>query len=171
MDIDEARSRLTVGVDAIDGVVAGLADDEAAFRPRADAPSVLDLLACLAGEEADGFRARVRAALHGAVPSSAERGREPFGGRGAYPTSVREALVRFREERAVSLAWLATLEAPDLKRANGGSGASPCAGDLLASWVAHDLERLDELVRLRLAWWTERAAPYRTGVVRDPVAA
>ncbi|MDF1524568.1 MAG: hypothetical protein P1P87_17335, partial [Trueperaceae bacterium] len=127
--------------------------------------------ACLASEEADGFRARLRGVLQGAAPLSAERGRPPLGGWGARPTSVREALVRFREERAVSLAWLATLEAPDLRRANGASAASPCAGDLLASWVAHDLERMDELVRLRLAWWTVRAAPYRTGVVRDPVAA
>jgi hypothetical protein len=169
MDIDEARSRLTVGIDAIDGVVAGVADDEAAYRPGPGAQCVLDVLGRLAAEEAEGFRARLRGALQGARSPDVARGREPLGG--GRPGSVREALVRFREERAVSLAWLATLEGLDLQRGVGAPGASPCAGDLLASWVAHDLERIDELVRLRLAWWAERAAPYRIGAVRDAVAA
>jgi hypothetical protein len=37
------------------------------------------------------------------------------------------------------------------------------AGGLLASWVAHNLFHLRQLVRIRYAYLERRAAPYRLG--------
>ena len=161
MDLDEARSRLAVGVDAIECFVAGIDDEEAAYRPSQDAWSVLDVLGHLLDEESADFRTRIRATLQdpegpwppldpdSAVTAARRRS-----------VSARTLVERFREERAVSLAWLATLDAPDLDRAHDADARSHRAGDLLAAWVAHDLVHLRQLTGVRLAWWTRRAAPY-----------
>lgn len=171
MDVDEARSRLSLGLDLVASAVAGLDDDEAWFAPRPGAWSVRDVLAHLAHGEANDFRGRLRATLQDpdrawagvdaeAVVLAARRER----------ASVHDALERFRAERAVSLAWLASLDAPDLDRAPAHGPADRRAGDLLAAWVAHDLHRVDQIVRLRLGWWCLHAAPYSVADA-SPVAA
>lgn len=161
MDLDEARNRLAVGVEAIERFVAGIGDEEAGYRPGPGAWSVRDVLAHLVHEEDVDFRGRFRATL--TDPAAPWPSSDPLAvGEGAGPDarSTRALLERFREERAVSLAWLATLDDPDLDRAHDADGRRLRAGDLLAAWVAHDLLRLRQLTGVRLAWWMRRAAPY-----------
>lgn len=161
MDLDEARSRLAVGVEAIECFVAGIGDEEAEYRAGPDAWSVRDVLAHLVHEEAADFRGRFRATLKDSGepwpsidPSAVAEGARHDG------RSTRALVEGFREERAVSLAWLATLDDPDLDRAHDEGGRRLRAGDLLAAWVAHDLVHLRQLTGVRLAWWMRRAAPY-----------
>lgn len=167
MDVHEARSRLATGIEAIECFAAGIDDAEATFRPDPGAWSVRDVLAHLADEEANDFRARMRAVLQDPPPrwpdvdaDAALRTAERSG------ASARALLERFREERAVSLAWLATLDEVDLERAQRVGAQRVRAGDLLAAWVGHDLTHLRQLADLRLAWWAQRAEPY----VLDPLA-
>jgi hypothetical protein len=164
MDLDEARSRLAVGIDAIECFVAGIGDEEATYRPGPEAWSVVDVLGHLLEEEGADFRARMRTTLkdpQGPWPPLDPQAAVAAARRGT--TSARSLVERFREERAVSLAWLATLEAPDLDRAHLADGRGLRAGDVLAAWVAHDLVHLRQLTGVRLAWWTLRAAPYAVG--------
>ncbi|MFN2322010.1 MAG: DinB family protein [Trueperaceae bacterium] len=164
MDLDEARSRLAVGVEAIECFVAGIGDEEAEYREGAGAWSVRDVLAQLLYEESADFRGRFRATLQdpaGPWPpidsfATAEAARQ-----GAR--SARALMDRFCAERAVSLAWLATLDEPDLDRSRYADGRRLRAGDLLAAWVAHDLVRLRQLTGARLAWWARQAAPFDVG--------
>ncbi len=161
MDLDEARSRLAVGVEAIECFVAGIGDEEAEYRPGPGAWSVREVLAHLVHEEGADFRGRFRATL--ADPAAPWPPVDPFAPSEGVRNDTRSAraLVEgFREERAVSLAWLATLDAPDLDRAHDADGRRLRAGDLLAAWVAHDLVHLRQLTAVRLAWWMRRAAPY-----------
>ncbi len=164
MDLDEARSRLAVGVDSIECLVAGIGEEEAEYRPSPDAWSVLDVLGHLLDEESADFRARMRTTLQDperpwppldadAAVVAARRGR----------ASARALVERFSDERAVSLAWLATLDAPELDRAHVANGRRLRAGDVLAAWVAHDLLHLRQLTGVRLAWWALQAAPYEVG--------
>lgn len=164
MDVDEARSRLAVGIDAIECLVVGVGDEEAAYRPNPDAWSVLDVLGHVLYEESVGFRARLRACLQdpdGPWPPFERY--DPVEATHHGARSVRALVERFREERAVSFAWLGTLEAPDLDRACGEGGRRRRAGDLLATWVANDLVQLRRLTGARLAWWARRAAPFDVG--------
>lgn len=159
MDLDEARSRLAVGVEAIECFVAGVGDEEAVYRPGPEAWSVRDLLAHLLHQEGAGFRGRFRATLND--PSGPWPPIDPQVPSGRCDLRSTRALVEgFREERAVSLAWLATLDDPDLDRAHDADGRRLRAGDLLAAWVANDLVHLHRLTGVRLAWWARRAAPY-----------
>jgi hypothetical protein len=164
MDLDEARSRLALGVEAIESFVAGMGDAEAEFRPRPEAWNALDVLGHLLNEEGDDFRARFRATLHdpaGPWPPTEAHGAVETDRHG--PRSARALVERFREERAVSLAWLATLEDPDLDRAHDADGRRLRAGDVLAAWVAHDLVRLRQLTGVRIAWWARSAEPFDVG--------
>ncbi len=161
MDLDEARSRLAVGVEAIECFVAGIGDDEADYRPRPGAWNVLDVLGHLLHEEDADFRTRLRATLKD--PSAPWPALDPHAVDGVVrygATSARALVERFCEERAVSLAWLATLDEPDLDRAHEVDGRRLRAGDLLAAWVAHDVVHLRQLTGVRLAWWARRAAPF-----------
>lgn len=161
MDVHEARSRLATGIEAIECFVAGIGDDEAAFRPDASTWSVLDVLAHLVDEEAHDFRARMRAVLQEPPRPWPEVDPEAAvaAARGAA-LGARALLERFRDERAVSLAWLAGLDGADLERAHRGDARDLRAGDLLAAWVAHDLLHLRQLAAVRLAWWARRAEPF-----------
>lgn len=161
MDLDEARSRMALGLEAIECFVAGIGDDEAEYRPATDSWSVLDVLSHLLHEESDDFRARLRTTFQGAdwpwppldPDAAVEEARRST-------RSARSLVERFREERAVSLAWLATLDAPDLERAHVAEARALRAGDLLAAWVAHDLMHLRQMAGVRLSWWTQRVAPF-----------
>jgi hypothetical protein len=166
MDLDEARSRLALGVDAIGGVVAGIGDEEARYRPGPEAWCVLDGLSDLKTREVDPFRARLRAALTAPgrvwlAPPPRTQGTEPRAG------GPREALAAFREERAVTLAWLASLRAPDLDRTPSRQDDGLLrGGDVLAAWVAHDLLQLRRLVQLRRNWWLHHVWPYDADAAR-----
>lgn len=161
MDLDEARSRLAMGVEAIECFAAGMGDEEARFRPTPGAWSVRDVLAHLLHEEGAGFRTRLRSTLQDPSAPWPPLDAHPVGGAARRDVGSARVLVeRFREERAVSLAWLATLDAPDLDRAHEADGRRLRAGDLLAAWVAHDLVHLRQLARVRLDWWARRAEPY-----------
>ncbi len=166
MDLDEARSRLALGVDAIDGVVAGIGDEEARYRPGPATWSVLDILEDLASREVDPFRARLRVALR-----APQRVRFPPQPRDHVVERLvcgpRVALAAFREERAVTLAWLAGLRAPDLDRVPASPGEERFrAGDVLAAWVAHDLLQLRRLVQVRRSWWLHHVRPYDADAAR-----
>lgn len=70
-------------------------------------------------------------------------------------------LAAFRAERAASVAWLRTLDAPRWDHARATRDDGPLhAGDLLASWVAHDARHLGQLAK-RLHGLAARAgAPF-----------
>jgi hypothetical protein len=60
-----------------------------------------------------------------------------------------EMLDSFLEERSKSLAWLSGLAAPDWQAQYPAPFGAIKAGDMLASWVAHDHLHMRQLVELR----------------------
>jgi hypothetical protein len=76
-------------------------------------------------------------------------------------------LSAFLTERERSLAWLAGLTAPDRSRGYQASFGPITAGDLAASWAAHDLLHARQLLELRRARLLALAAPHRTGYAGD----
>ncbi len=69
-------------------------------------------------------------------------------------------LAAFAHEREASLKWLDTLQNPNWDSAAVMPWGSLSAGDMLASWLAHDLLHLRQLIELRYALAQESCSPY-----------
>jgi hypothetical protein len=123
----------------------------------------------LLDEERDDFRRRLDGVLH-------RRG-EPWppidppgwcAARHYNERDLAESLAGFAAEREATLAWLRGLTAFDAGVHDPAQAAlhprlaELRAGDLLASWVAHDLLHLRQITRLRFRQLEAAAAPYRT---------
>mgnify|MGYP001815548386 CR=1 FL=1 len=68
----------------------------------------------------------------------------------------------FLAEREASLNWLSGLEDANWEVPYQAPWGSIKAGDLLASWVAHDLLHMRQLVELHWYYKEEQVQPYST---------
>lgn len=75
---------------------------------------------------------------------------------------IDSSLANFLAERDASLEWLTQLSEPNWENANQGPNGKLSAGDLLASWLAHDFLHVRQLARLHWQYTGELAAPYQT---------
>jgi hypothetical protein len=141
----------------------GVDDDQARWRPDADSWSILEVICHLLDEERKDFRVRLDITLH--KPDETWPGIDPAGWvtEHNYNEQVLAAsLQAFQEEREASLAWLKRLEAPDWEASYEAPWGTMRAGDLLASWVAHDLLHMRQLVELHWAYNEQEVLPYST---------
>ncbi|MFN2179415.1 MAG: DinB family protein [Candidatus Promineifilaceae bacterium] len=141
----------------------GVDDDQARWRPDADSWSILEVICHLLDEERKDFRVRLDITLH--KPDETWPGIDPAGWvtEHNYNEQVLAAsLQAFQEEREASLAWLKRLEAPDWEASYEAPWGTMRAGDLLASWVAHDLLHMRQLVELHWAYNEQKVLPYST---------
>jgi hypothetical protein len=141
----------------------GVDDEQARWRPDADSWSILEVICHLLDEERKDFRVRLDITLH--KPDETWPGIDPAGWvtEHNYNEQVLAAsLQAFQEEREASLAWLKRLEAPDWEASYEAPWGTMRAGDLLASWVAHDLLHMRQLVELHWAYNEQKVLPYST---------
>ncbi|MEZ4518825.1 MAG: DinB family protein [Chloroflexota bacterium] len=79
-----------------------------------------------------------------------------------------ESLANFLIERERSIAWLRELENPDWDQAATTPNGRPFhAGDMAASWAAHDLLHLRQLIELHWAWNLQASEPYNVEYAGD----
>lgn len=162
------RRELAQGAKTIAALVAGVGHDEARRRPSPEAWSLLEVVCHLEDEERLDFRPRLDSVLH--RPGEPWAPIDPAGwvtARRYNERDLGEALRGFLAERERSLAWLDTLAAPDWSREHRASFGPITAGDLLASWAAHDLLHTRQLVELGRARLLAQTAPYRTQYAGD----
>lgn len=156
--IDRLRANSAI----IRALVHGVSAEQALWRPDPAHWSIVEVINHLADEEKEDFRVRIDYTLH--RYGEAWPPIDPTGWvseRRYAERSLQESLDRFLHNRADSISWLSGLEAPDwslgVDRPNGGRLT---AGDLLASWVAHDFNHIRQLNRLHRAYFLERVAPF-----------
>lgn len=161
MDADRHAVELARHVEAIRALVHGVPDEQARWKPGPDDWSILEVIHHLYDEEIEDFRAHLDHILHHADQPWPRI--DPGGWvkeRRYNEQDPAAVLTRFLAARQESLAWLAGLEAPDWNAAFAMPWGSLTAGDMLASWVAHDLLHLRQLVELDYAWMQHTAAPF-----------
>jgi hypothetical protein len=73
---------------------------------------------------------------------------------------LEESLELFLSERQASLEWLETLGEHEWEATYKMPFGSIRAGDMFASWVAHDLLHMRQLVELHRAYMLELVAPF-----------
>jgi hypothetical protein len=159
---DAAKKLETTGA-AIAHLLGDMTEEQARFRPAPESWSALEVLNHLYDEEREDFRQRLDITLH-----SPDQEYPPIDPQGwvtarAYNTrDLHESLDRFRKEREHSVSWLQSVQNPDLTRMYSHKGLQGLrAGDLLVSWVAHDLLHLRQLVELRWQYLGTTSSPFR----------
>lgn len=169
MDFDTAIARLESSGAAIAALTEGIENDQARWRPAVDQWSVLEVVNHLADEEVEDFRQRVDFTLH--RPGEPWPLTDPAGwviSRRYNARDIAESRQRFHAARADALAWLRGLDAPDWSLGYDHPRAGVLtAGDLLLSWVAHDLLHLRQLVELHYGWLRVAAPDRRIGYAGD----
>jgi hypothetical protein len=163
MDYNYCLKQLAGDMLRIRLLAQGVDDDQARWRPDADSWSILEVICHLLDEERKDFRVRLDITLH--KPDETWPGIDPAGWvtEHNYNEQVLAAsLQAFQEEREASLAWLKRLEAPDWEASYEAPWGTMRAGDLLASWVAHDLLHMRQLVELHWAYNEQEVLPYST---------
>ena len=159
----DARAELARTLDVVAGLLAGL--DNAAWRarpmPAEWAP--VEIVCHLRDEEVEDFGARVRVVVEGGERFTPI---DPEGwavGRRYLEDDGPRALAAFRERRAESLAFLATVSPERLTAAVTLGRTGPLSGlDLLAAWVEHDRLHVAQLAATLARVWAERWRPLRT---------
>jgi len=146
---------------AIRALVHGVPDEQARWKPSPDDWSILEVVHHLYDEEVEDFRAHLDHILyHGDQPWP----RIDPGGwvtqRCYNQQDPAEMLAKFLAERETSLAWLRSLVTPDWNASFAMPWGALTAGDMLASWAAHDLLHLRQLVELHYAWTKVSVAPH-----------
>ena len=162
-DAQGSIERLARGAGAIRALVEGMGDEEARWRPVWGGWSILEVTCHLKDEETDDFRQRVRLTLEDPAKEWPKMDPEGWVKERRYQErSLQPELRGFLAERAKSLEWLKGLRSPDWSRAHAHPRLGPlAAGDLLASWVAHDLLHVRQIARIQYEHARAVAAPYR----------
>lgn len=162
MEIEDVTARMAESAAAIRAVVAGITEAQWRWKPDGESWSVLEVVNHLWDEERLDFRVRLDYTLH--RPGEPWPGIDP----GGWVTQRRynerdpeESLAGFLQAREDSLAWLRGLQAPDRQATYQAPWGPITAGDLLASWAAHDLLHLRQLVELRWALTIQEVAPHQ----------
>jgi len=164
MNLPTAIDHLRKNSDAVRILVQDMSDETARRKPDAASWSVLEVINHLYDEEREDFRAHLDQILH--RPEEAWLSIDPQGWvteRGYNGRRLAESLANFLQERQRSLEWLAALPEPDWTLTHSAPWGEISAGDMLASWVAHDILHLRQLVELT---WSNTLAEIRPFQVR-----
>ncbi len=144
--------------DLLPGVVNGISVDDARWRPEDGAWSILEIVAHMADEEVEDFPARLKSTL--ADPSQEWSPIDPQGWsveRRYNDGDLDEQVQRFVSLRRESINWLRGLSDPKWSNTFVHPKGEISAGDLLASWAAHDALHLRQIAK-RLFQMTQRDA-------------
>jgi hypothetical protein len=149
---------------ALAAVLEGLSPEDATWHPSGGGWSIAEVVGHLVLEETDDFRVRLASVLENPAkpwPKFDPEGAVKAGGFDAH--GIRELVAEFTARRAASVAWLRSLPTMDADATYVHPRGNLRAGDLLASWAAHDARHLEQIAK-RLHGIVKRdGAPYDVG--------
>jgi hypothetical protein len=168
MDFATLYLELIDSTQMIGSMLAGISAEEARIKPSATAWSILETVCHLYDEERMDFRPRLEAILLRPEAEWASIDPEEWvTGRRYNEQDLSEMKERFFAERNRSLDWLRGLEHSDWTLNRASSLGTITAGDMLASWVAHDNLTIRQLVELRRARLERITRPHNLDYAGD----
>ncbi len=134
---------------AVRSLVAHLSPEDCRARGSGGAWSIIEIVNHLADEDADDFRARLRSTLEDPARPWPPTDPEGWAVQREYQErELGESLARFERERAETIRWLRSLNNPDWKKAYMHPRHGPVyAGELMASWPAHDALHIRQIAK------------------------
>ena len=162
MDLELVTSQMAFNAERIRVLVQGVSDRQARWKPHPDSWSVLEVVNHLYDEEREDFRARLGHILHSPGQTWPSIDPERWVSERRYNQRDLQRSVRnFLRAREESLVWLKGLDSPDWEAVYDAPFGKITAGDILASWEAHDLLQMRQLVELHMAYTIRQVAPFR----------
>jgi len=152
--------RMEAFAPSLRALISGLSRRDLTWKPDDGAWSILEIVCHLADEEEQDFRTRLQSTLEDPHRQWPPIDPEQWAADRDYNRAdAAEAVARFCDERQVSIGWLKSLDAVDWNSAYAHPKIGPVtAGDLLASWAAHDALHLRQIAK-RLHQLTAADAP------------
>ena len=144
-------------------MVDGVSLEQARWRPDPESWSILEVINHLLNEEKSDFRIRLDITLH--RPAERWPAIDPtqwVTERRYNERDLSASLNQFVAAREDSLSWLSALQSPNWDVIYEAPWGKMRAGDLMASWVAHDLLHMRQLIELHWAYVARSVVPYRT---------
>lgn len=163
MNLEYFIDRFSKNRGVFESLIQGVSLEQVRWKPSPDKWSMLEVVNHLYDEEREDFRQRVELVL--ADPAQPWPPIDPRGWVNTRGYNEREpdaSLNNFLAEREKSLTWLGTLSEPNWQNSNEGPNGTLTAGDLLASWLAHDFLHIRQLARLHWQYVGAIAEPYQT---------
>ena len=163
MDLNYVIKRLAANAGIFEGLTKTVNSELAVWKPAPDKWSILEVVNHLYDEEREDFRQRLELVLKDPAlvwPPIAPK--EWVTTRAYSERDLAESLNNFLSEREKSLAWLRSLRSPNLESLHKREAGSLRAGDLLASWLAHDFLHIRQITRLHWQYLTANANPFQT---------
>jgi len=163
VDAPALIARLQVLPAVLPGLLTGLSAADARIKPPSGAWSILEIVNHLVDEEIEDFRQRLELTLRDPALPWPKNNPEAWATDRRYNEQDLAASVqRFLTERHKSLAWLRSLKTPDWSKAHQHPQGALTAGDLLASWTAHDQLHIRQLAKRLYELTTRDAKPHST---------
>ena len=171
MNLDHFINHLSNNKTVVTGLVRGISDEQAHWRPSPADWSVLEVMGHLYDEEREDFRARVQLTLNdpAKVWPAIEPGKWVID-RKYNERNPKQVLEHWLRERDESLKWLSSLKSPVIHWNNAHihpSGISLSAADLLVAWLAHDYLHIRQLNELHYLYLKHTTAPANIGYAGD----
>lgn len=164
MNPKAAAERLAANAQIFRHLLATVPAEQAVWKPAPEKWSLLEVINHLADEERLDFRQRLDLVLH--HPGEPWPGIDPESWVHERQYNLRdleESLEDFLAERRRSVEWLGNLVSVDLDAEYEHPRGNLSAGDLLGSWLAHDLLHIRQMTRLHYDYLSQEAAPYAVG--------
>jgi hypothetical protein len=162
VDFEALYEELARGPEIFRALLLGVTQAEAQSRPAPEAWSILEVVCHLYDEEINDFRPRLDVILHRPNDAFAPNNPQEWITERKYnERDLAEMFELFAAERTRSLNWLRGLSDANWEAAYDTPwGRHMTAGDMFASWVAHDNLHTRQLVELRRARIERMTAPY-----------
>jgi hypothetical protein len=161
MDVSYCIRELKQNAEVIQHMTAEIPAEQARWKPSPESWSMVEVVSHLVDEEREDFRVRIQFILSGDGDEPPPIYPQEWVVERSYnQRDLVEMIVVFLNERSESLMWLKGLTDPDWDATYTASWGSIRAGDLLASWTAHDLLHIRQLNELKYAYGAQQLAPY-----------
>ncbi|MDR3577728.1 MAG: DinB family protein [Anaerolineaceae bacterium] len=152
----------------IRGLAQGLTPEQAHWQPDAGSWSVIEVINHLVDEEVEDFHAHLAGLFSQPIqPWTLIKPQQWATERQYQVRQLEPSLEAFLQARADSLSWLEDLAEPDWTLAYDLPWGRLSAGDLLASWAAHDLLHIRQLAELNYRLLAKTSAPGQIAYAGD----
>lgn len=161
MNLENAVRQLGHQGKAILSLGKALSDEQARWKPAPEEWSILEVLNHLVDEEQLDFRRHLHHILFTPDEPWPKIAPQDWVVEKKYnQQSLAQTLNNFKSEREKSLEWLKSLGDIDWGKSIELSWGNLSAGDMLASWLAHDLLHLRQLIELHYQLTKSSSTPF-----------